>query len=245
MRGGPGSPARLVRPEGPLREIYRRLLRAFGPQGWWPKGEVYFTRPDPFEVAVGAILTQNTAWANAARAVAELRRRRRMRPAALAEVPRGRLAGWIRPSGYFNQKAVRLKILARHLVNRYGGRISRMRAVPAGRLRSELLTLPGIGPETADSILLYALNKPVFVVDAYTRRVLARHGLIPPEASYEEIQTLFMKHLPHRSSLYNEYHALLVALGKDYCRKSAPLCRRCPVRGVGKLRLETGAVPAR
>ena len=214
--------------------IYRRLFSRFGPQHWWP-GET------PFEVAVGAILTQNTSWANASRAVGELKRRGLLDPRRLDRVPVRRLAGLIRSSGYFNQKAKRLKIFLGYLLKRYGGDIERMKQIPLAQLREELLTLSGIGPETADSILLYALGKPIFVVDAYTRRVLARHSLIPWDAPYQQIQALFMSKggVSRRSQVayFNEYHALIVQLGKTLCRTD-PKCYECPLRPIGHLRLE-------
>lgn len=219
----------LIRPRT-LQTIYSRLAAAFGPQHWWP-GDT------PFEVAVGAILTQNTAWSNASRAVGELKKKDLLHPAGLRRLPAGRLAPLIRSSGYFNQKTTRLKRFVRYLFKRHRGDLSRMQKVPAGRLREELLGLSGIGPETADSILLYALGKPVFVVDAYTRRVLARHSLISWDAAYSEIQRLFTGALPRSRRLYNEYHALLVRVGKEYCR-THPRCEKCPLKRIGKLRLE-------
>lgn len=217
-----------------LSRIYRRLFSAFGPQHWWP-GET------PFEVAVGAILTQNTSWENASRAVEELKRRKLLDPSRLSRLPQRRLACIIRSCGYFNQKAKRLKVFVRYLIQRYGGRIERMRGVPTDRLREELLGLWGIGPETADSILLYALRKPVFVVDAYTQRVLARHSLTSRQASYDQIQRLFDA-LPAegrgRPALFNEYHALFVQVGKSLCKTRRPLCSKCPIRRVGTLNLD-------
>jgi len=220
-----------------LAAIYRRLYRRFGPQHWWP-GET------PFEVAVGAILTQNTAWTNAHRAVQALKRAGLLDPRALDRMPRRRLAGLIRSSGYFNQKADRLKGFVRYLRMRYGGRMGRMKQVPWRALRQELLGLKGIGPETADSILLYALGKPVFVVDAYTRRVLARHSLISWKASYSEIQALFMAGGRGTSRYWNESHALFVQAGKSVCRPR-PRCHECPLRDVGRLQLEAGVSPAK
>lgn len=215
-----------------IRTIYRKLFRRFGPQHWWP-GET------PFEVAVGAILTQNTAWTNAHRAVLELKGRGLLHPNRLARIPQRRLAQLIRSSGYFNQKAERLRAFARFVVRRYGGGMGRMRRAPVSRLRRELLDIPGIGPETADSILLYALEKPVFVVDAYTRRILARHSLVDWDASYDQIQGLFQRALPRDQRLFNEYHALLVAVGKGLCKRSQPRCPECPLRRVGRLVLES------
>ncbi|MBI3312220.1 MAG: endonuclease III domain-containing protein [Candidatus Omnitrophica bacterium] len=218
-----------------LSSIYRKLFRHFGPQGWWP-GDT------PFEIAVGAILTQNTSWGNASRAVGALKKQKQLSVQGILRTPSGRLARMIRSSGYFRQKTKRLKVFARYLSERQGSRIERMRRFSAGRLRKELLSLWGIGPETADSVLLYALEKPVFVVDAYTRRILLRHSLISSKDGYEEIQALFAEHLPVQVPLLNEYHALLVVLGKRYCHKSRPRCGRCPIRSVGKLRLEKTAV---
>ncbi len=211
--------------------IYKKLLARFGRQHWWP-GET------PFEVMVGALLTQNTSWSNAARAIRRLKEEGLLLPERLARIPQRKLARRIRSSGYFNQKARRLIGFVRYFLKRYGGSPSRMRKVPLRRLRKELLALPGIGPETADSMLLYALEKPTFVVDSYTRRVLARHSLISWEASYEQIQAFFMGSLPPGAPLFNEYHALLVALGKELCRKRNPECHLCPLRRVGRLRLE-------
>ncbi len=192
---------------------------------------------------VGAILTQNTAWTNAARAIGRLKENRLLSPASLNRISTRSLASLIRSSGYFNQKARRLKIFVRYFQKKYQGRISSMRKVPWDRFREELLRLPGIGPETADSILLYALEKPSFVVDAYTRRILARHSLVQWKAPYEEIRALFMKHLPHRVPYFNEYHALLVALGKEICHRRKPRCHICPIRRIGRLRLETPPAP--
>lgn len=202
--------------------MYRAMLAALGPQGWWPGR----TR---FEVIVGAILTQNTAWSNVARAVANLRRAGVLTPQGLAALPLPRLARLIRPSGYYRTKAKRVKQFIRFLRDRYGLQLTRMFAERPSALRQALLTVPGVGPETADSILLYAGKIPSFVVDAYTRRILGRHGLIRPDARYEAIQSLFMRHLPPEAPLFNEYHALLVAVGKDFCRP-VPRCAGCPLR---------------
>ena len=217
-----------------LKALYRCLFRFFGPQHWWP-GDT------PLEIAVGALLTQNTSWTNASRAVEALKRRRLLSIPALERIPRKRLAALIRSSGYFNQKAARIKGFIRYVRRHYSGRMSLMRRRETGALRRELLSIFGIGPETADSILLYALNKPVFVVDAYTRRILARHSLIRLAASYEEIQSFLTAHLPADTALYNDYHAQIVALGKGFCRPKNPLCEKCPARRIGRLRLEAGA----
>jgi len=202
--------------------LYDLMFHAYGPQHWWPAR----TR---FEVVVGAVLTQNTAWTNVEKAMARLRAAGALRPAPLAALPRPRLAALIRSAGYYNIKAKRLQNLLRFLRRRCGLRLSRLfRAAPQA-LRRDLLAVNGIGPETADSILLYAGDIPIFVVDAYTRRILARHGLLRPGAGYDETQALFTAHLPRDVALFNEYHALLVMVGKDYCR-SVPRCETCPLR---------------
>lgn len=202
--------------------MYQATLEALGPQGWWPGR----TR---FEVIVGAILTQNTSWGNVARAIQNLRRAGALTPQALAAIPPAQLARLIRSSGYYNVKAGRVKRFLGFLGERYGLSVSRMLARRPSSLRQELLAVPGIGPETADSILLYAGGVPIFVVDAYTRRILSRHGLIKKDASYDEMQALFMSALPPNAALYNEYHALLVAVGKEHCRP-VPRCTGCPLR---------------
>jgi endonuclease-3 related protein len=202
--------------------LYRHLLRRFGPQRWWPAR----TR---FEVIVGAILTQNTAWANVTRAIAAMRAGRLLTARGIDAAPHGRLARLIRSSGYYNMKAERLKQFTRFLLRRYGGSLQRMFRTELPKLREELLGISGVGEETADSILLYAGDRPIFVVDAYTRRVLERHGLISKRTTYGEIQRLFMDHLPADATLYNEYHALLVAVGKEYCRRT-PRCETCPLQ---------------
>ena len=207
-----------------LRAIYRRLSDRFGLQHWWP-GET------PFEVMVGTVLTQNTNWDNVERAVANLRRAGMLEPHKLAACPLKRLARLIRPSGYFNVKAKRLHALLEWLVPRLRGDVvGSLRPIRTPRLRQELIGIRGIGPETADSILLYALGRKVFVVDAYTRRILVRHRLIRPQAAYDEIQGLFETALKRSAPLYNEYHALIVRLGKELCRPRNPRCEACPLR---------------
>ncbi len=198
------------------------MERALGPQRWWPGR----TR---FEIIVGAILTQNTSWRNVAQAIERLREARLLTPARLAALPQARLAECIRPAGYYNIKADRLKRFLNYLRARHGLSLPRMVARQPSLLRRELLAVRGIGPETADSILLYAGGVPSFVVDAYTRRILGRHGLIHPGAPYEEIQQLFMQALTLDARMFNEYHALLVAVGKDFCRPR-PRCAACPLR---------------
>ncbi|MBZ0169656.1 endonuclease [Candidatus Methylomirabilis lanthanidiphila] len=205
-----------------LLSLYRHLFQQFGPQHWWPARS-------RFEVIVGAILTQNTAWTNVEKAIAALRVARLLNPRGINTVPQERLASLIRSAGYYNMKAERLKHFTHFLLIRYGGSVQRMFRGKRPGLREELLTISGIGEETADSILLYAGDRPIFVVDAYTRRVLERHGLIAANTSYGEIQRLFMTHLPADPALFNEYHALLVAVGKIYCRRT-PHCESCPLR---------------
>ncbi len=205
-----------------LLEIYRRLYEAYGPQGWWP-GET------PFEVIVGAILTQQVGWRNVEKAIENLKAEGLMAPDALARAPVEEIAALIRPTGYYNQKARKLKAFLEFLATRHRGDIDELFALPVQRLRAELLSVPGIGAETADSIVLYAAGKPSFVVDAYTRRILARLGLIEGREAYEEIRELFMETLPADVRLYNEYHALLVRHGKERCRKNNPRCTDCPL----------------
>lgn len=205
-----------------LKAIYRALFKAYGPQHWWP-GDT------PFEMMVGAVLTQNTAWGNVEKAIANLKREKLLTPARLARVTRGRLATLIRPSGYFNIKATRLTHLLGFISNHYRGSLGRMFAEDPSDLRGKLLGVNGIGPETADSIMLYAAERPFFVVDAYTRRFLGRHGLIPEDAGYHDVQQVFMNNLRPDTALYNEYHALIVRLGKERCKKQRPLCEGCPL----------------
>jgi endonuclease-3 related protein len=209
---------------GPLlQELYQRLWEVWGPQDWWP-GDT------PFEVAVGAILTQNTNWGNVARAITALKDRDLLTPQALQALPETELAQLIRPSGYYNLKARRLRNFLHFLAQHFENSMARMAAADLTSLRPALLNIKGVGPETADSILLYALDKPTFVVDAYTFRILSRHDLIAEGCAYEELRQLFMEHLPARVPLYQEYHALLVRLGKEWCRPQ-PRCATCPVDG--------------
>jgi endonuclease-3 related protein len=205
-----------------LMAMYQALFRAYGPQHWWP-GDT------PFEVVVGAILTQNTAWINVEKAIKNLKQERLLSPARLREVTPRRLALLIRPSGYFNIKAKRLANLMDFLAGRYRGSLVRMLRDEPGDLRKGLLLVNGIGPETADSIILYAAGKPVFVVDAYTKRIFTRHGLVSERAGYDDVQQLFMGSLPGDAGLFNEYHALLVKAGKLHCKKRAPQCPGCPL----------------
>jgi endonuclease III related protein len=206
-----------------LRQYYEALFKAHGEQHWWP-GRT------PFEIIVGAILVQNTAWTNVEQAIGNLRRARLLTPAAIEKVPQAKLARLIRSSGYFRQKARKLKAFVEYLRNTYRGSLAAMLRTPTASLREQLLSVHGIGPETADSILLYAGNHPVFVVDAYTRRILQRHGLTHGSESYEEVRGLFEKSLPKLPGLFNEYHALIVHTGKHHCRNREPLCSNCALR---------------
>ena len=203
--------------------MYRRLRRHFGHAGWWP-GET------PFEVCVGAILTQNTSWANVEKALDVLRRGRRLSYEGLRSLPPSRIAPLIRSSGYYNVKARRVKAFVDFLGREYGGRAERMAGEDPWALRGRLLTVRGIGRETADSIVLYAAGLPLFVVDAYTRRVFGRLGLLRGDEAYDDVQGLFMKRLPPDVALYNDYHAQIVTLGRDVCRPR-PRCGACPLDG--------------
>jgi endonuclease-3 related protein len=205
-----------------LLQIYERLAAHFGPTGWWP-GDT------PFEIAIGAILTQNTAWTNVEKAIANLKREKLLAPRAILECPLETLEAAVYPTGYYRQKALRLRTFCAHLMDHYGGSVKRMARRPLDELRVELLGIPGIGPETADDILLYACNKPVFVVDAYTQRILHRHGLIKAPMRYEALRALFESNLPEDVALYQEYHGLIVYTGKDYCRRH-PRCEACPLQ---------------
>ena len=207
-----------------LTTMYRLLLEQFGPQGWWPA-------ETPFEMMAGAVLTQNTNWENVKKALGNLEREGLLDPARLHALGADALAHAIRPAGYYNVKARRLKNLVRLIVERYGGEVSAMLGEGPGELRDALLGVNGIGPETADSIVLYAAGHPVFVVDAYTHRILSRHDLVDEEASYDEIQATFSDALPEDVPLFREFHALIVMAGKTYCRKR-PLCEHCPLQGL-------------
>ncbi|UCD84880.1 MAG: endonuclease III domain-containing protein [Deltaproteobacteria bacterium] len=206
-----------------LREIYDNLYASFGPQHWWPAD-------DSFEVIVGAILTQNTSWKNVEKAIRNLKERKFLSPQGLKSITETELAALIRPSGYYNQKAKKLKGFVKFFFNDCGGDLKAMSAEELYPLRERLLGVKGIGPETADSILLYALEKPIFVVDTYTYRLCSRHNLVAEDASYEQIQNMFMDNLPADVQLFNEFHALIVRLGHLYCRRT-PGCDTCPLKG--------------
>ncbi|GAB4342487.1 MAG: endonuclease [Desulfobulbaceae bacterium] len=208
-----------------LISLYEKMYRAFGPQHWWP-GETQF------EVMMGAVLTQNTNWGNVEKAIDNLRRAGFLSVERLAELEVDLLAEYIRPAGYFNVKAARLRNLLDLIIREYEGSLEKMGEEETGVLRQKLLAVKGVGQETADSILLYAFERPVFVVDAYTYRVLLRHDLIPEDFGYNDIQDLFMESLEPDVRLFNEYHALLVRVGKEFCRKSSPRCGGCPLEGM-------------
>jgi len=204
-----------------LIEIYELLLDRFGPQHWWP-GE---TR---FEIITGAILTQNTNWTNVEKAISNLKSANLLPPQKLHNLPLAQLAQLIRPAGYYNIKAKRLKNFLNWLFENYAGRLEDLEQLSTDHLREELLTVKGIGRETADSILLYAFDREIFVVDAYTARIAVRHCLIEPDADYEQLRELFQSNLPQDIKLFNEFHALLVRLGKEFCRPK-PQCSHCPL----------------
>ena len=211
-----------------LQGAYDLMAAHYGPTHWWPGDS-------PFEISVGAILTQNTAWINVEKAIVNLKRERLLSPRRILECPTSELEEALRPSGYFRLKTKRLRAFCEHLQSRYGGSVKRMARRPLAELRAELLEVHGIGPETADDILLYACDKPVFVVDAYTRRILSRHGWVSPTIGYEDLRAVFERHLDADVHAFKEYHGLIVWTGKDFCRKN-PRCDTCPLRPM----LETG-----
>jgi len=202
-----------------LQNIYHRLIDCYGPQHWWPAQE-------PFEVIVGAILTQSAAWGNVEKAIANLKAAKALSPKALRQLSLSEVATLIHPCGYYNAKALKLKSFAQWLGEYYSDNLNKLFSSNTDYLRQQLLSIHGIGQETADSIILYAAGKPIFVVDAYTRRIINRIGLAPDSNSYAAYQTLFMDNLPTDAELFNEYHALLVCLAKNVCRNH-PLCRQC------------------
>lgn len=204
-----------------IRDVFDRMLAAFGPQHWWPADT-------PLEVIVGAILTQNTAWRNVETSIARLRQHGLLSLDAMLQVPEERLKELIRSSGYFNQKARRLKIFFEHVSTRWDGDLDNFLALDLLPLREELLQINGIGPETADSIILYAAGQPSFVVDIYTHRILSRHGWFPEAYDYERLRDFFMDYLPADVAFFQQCHALLVKTGNAHCRKK-PSCRHCPL----------------
>jgi endonuclease-3 related protein len=209
-----------------LQDIFHRLQNSFGPQHWWPGDS-------PFEIMVGAILTQNTNWRNVEKAIANLKQAGLLSLSALSAVSVEDLSEYIRPAGYYNIKAGRLRNFLTMIAEQWDGDLEFFLDQPVNILREQLLSVKGIGPETADSMILYAAEKPIFVVDAYTHRILCRHEVISEEYGYFEIQELFMDNLAEDTRLFNEYHALLVKVGKHFCKKSKPKCAQCPLSGVG------------
>ncbi len=207
-----------------LLNIYHQLMTRYGPQYWWPAKE-------PFEIIVGAILTQSAAWGNVEKAIANLKSAGALSPEALRRLALNDVATLVHPCGYYNAKALRLKSFAYWLGEHFNDNLSKLFASDINYLRQLLLSVHGIGQETADSIILYAANKPIFVIDAYTRRITNRIGLAPDSNSYSAYQSLFMNNLPADVKLFNEYHALLVCLAKDVCRKH-PLCQQCCLNNI-------------
>ncbi len=214
--------AQTAEPAKTLRRYYATLLQKLGPQGWWPAR----TR---LEVILGAILTQNTAWYNAALALRKLRNAGLLSLARLGEASWTELASCIRSAGFYRQKARTIRNFLQHLNGPYGGSLTSLFATPPGELRRQLLEVKGLGSETVDAILLYAGRKVFFVADAYTRRILARHELVPPNAGYSVVQQFLHQHLPADQALFNEFHALLVDVGKRHCKRQVPHCNGCPL----------------
>lgn len=210
-------------PKETLVKIYDKLLEAFGPQHWWPAD-------DDFEIIVGAILTQSVSWKNVEKAIDNLKAEGLLSLDAILAVDKDKLAALIKSTMYYNQKALKLKNFCRYIKQNYGGDIYSLFEKSIPNMRAELLSIKGIGPETADSIILYAAAKPIFVVDAYTRRIFSRLGFLPDDVKYSQMQDFFMSNLPSDVNLFNEYHALIVRLGKDYCKNKKPLCNECPVK---------------
>ena len=219
-----------------LRKIYKTLHRSYGNLNWWPttlENELHpkyhgkkLNDRQRFEIIVGAILTQNTSWKNVEKAIYNLNKEKLLSADKISKINIKKLASAIKPSGYYNQKAEKLKIFSNYLLKNYDGSLKKLFSKNIPELRKELLSIKGIGPETADSIILYAAKKPIFVVDAYTKRIMARIGFRGQK--YDELQSLFMSNLPNSEKLFNEYHALIVELGKNICKKQ-PLCEKCPV----------------
>lgn len=223
--GGPDLGKRrglAVRTADTLLAIYEAMRAALGPSDWWP-GET------PFEIAVGAILTQNTNWGNVEKAIGNLKARGLLDAEAMYGLPPAELAELIRPAGYYNIKTKRLRNFLAFLGEEADFDITALGEWPLHSLRPRVLGISGIGPETADAILLYALGQPTFVVDAYTFRMLGRHGLADEDMDYHALRAVFMDALPEDVALYNEYHALIVRVGKDWCKKKAGLCESCPL----------------
>ena len=207
-----------------LAKIYSILLRTYGPQHWWP-GET------SFEIMVGAVLTQNTNWTNVSKAIANLKKADLLAPQKILK-NKNKIFQLVRPSGFFRLKGQRLVTFCQYYVDQYNADTKQMKKRNLKSLRGELINVKGIGRETADSILLYALGRPVFVVDAYTRRIFSRHGYFNYNDPYDEIRSLFERNLPRKVSIYNEFHAQLVMLGKSKCKKNDPLCSTCALQDI-------------
>ena len=205
-----------------IKNIFNRLFLHFGQQYWWPADS-------SFEVVLGAILTQNTNWANVEKAVNNLKREKLITPKKIYRLPQDKLARLIRPAGYFNIKAKRIKNFINFLFSDYSGSVKKMFARDIAVLRESLLSVNGIGEETADSIILYAAGQPIFVVDTYTKRIFARLGFFRDESSYHDVQNFFMQNLPPDVKMFNEFHALIVRLAKEFCLKNKPKCKLCPL----------------
>jgi endonuclease-3 related protein len=205
-----------------LLEIHDILLKRFGPQDWWP-GDT------PFEVVIGAILTQSTSWTNVEKAISNLKDKKLLSSEGIRKIDAQELALHIRSAGYYNAKAKKLKEFMEHIYANHGGSLELMFKSDGRTLRTELLSIWGIGPETADSIVLYAAEKPEFVVDAYTKRIFSRLGYVKEDISYEGLKEFSEQNLPRKVKIYNEFHALLVRLGKEHCKKTKPLCSGCPL----------------
>ncbi len=208
-----------------FQQVYDLLFNHYGPQKWWP-GDT------PFEIMIGAVLIHNTHWKNVTKAINNLQERNLLSLPSLHDASYEEIADCIRPSGYYNIKAKRLRNLLQMIVEQYDGDLESLLSDSTDGARENLLSVKGIGQETADAILLYCGNHPVFVVDTYTHRVFSRHNLVPDECGYEELQEEFTRRLPSDSKLFNEYHALIVNVGKDFCKKTTPLCEQCPLKGV-------------
>ncbi len=202
--------------------IFDRLHAHFGPQHWWPADS-------PFEVIVGAVLTQNTAWRNVEKAIVRLKENSVLNISAMMKIPEAQLAALIRSSGFYRLKAQRLKAVLQFIFQTYAGQLHEMFKTEGKVLRKKLLFIKGLGPETVDAILLYAGEMPFFVVDAYTRRIFSRHGILDEKQHYQQIQDYFMKNLENETKLFNEYHALIVQTAKSYCHKKMPNCASCPL----------------
>jgi len=206
-------------------KIYTTLYKSFGAQHWWP-GET------PFEIMIGAILTQNTNWKNVEKAISNIKNEGLLDPFKLNSISKKELEILIMPSGFYRLKAERLKNFLEYFIKDFNGSVEKMKKLNRDELRDYLLSIKGIGKETADSIILYALNKAIFVVDAYTQRILSRHNLIKLGEDYDVIQSIFHKTLPENVKLFNEYHALLVKIGKEFCFRKFPLCDKCPLKHI-------------